>query len=1012
MLWLVLSALAQADGQLLAVLFDARSHPISGQEVALEQGGEVRTLRTDETGILSTYLPAGDWIFRIGDWSKPFSIADGHQSEVVLRLEDAVQVLRWSEQNQEQTESKEIPTVPFTGSVRDQVGAPLEGARILLQGIEQEAVTDANGLFSLNVPMGNYNIACLKDGFVSRRFVAQEIGEEGLQLSLSLVPAGLTMEDFIVSVPRIKGSAASLLAQRQESSTVQDVLGSEQMSRSGDSNAASALKRVTGLTVVGGKYVFVRGLGERYSSSLLNGSTLPSPEPERRVIPLDLFPTNMLESLTIQKTFSPDRPAEFGGGVVSIQTKGVPEEEELRFQISMGHTVGSNLTDGTAGFQGELDFLGFGVQPRDLPDAVSTASQASSLEERDLFSDRGYTAEELERFGEQLENHWLTDTIRSRPDFGVNFSWGRGWRKGDVQYGLMASGLWKNSWNINEFDRKYFIVGSENELELSHVYRFNSLQNGVRLSGALAGVLEWGNTKIQTTTLLNRSSDFTTRIYEGLNRDVGADIRVTRVGWKERQLFFHQFRGEHLMGAFQLDWRYALSNASRDEPDRREFRYDLEPQTGVWYLSDRPEGNSLFFSTLGDWNHDVGLDLAYRMVDKKTDRVSVLKAGFSGMLRERTVDTRRFKYMHKGPLANAAEILSLEAQDIFTSNHIGNDGFQFEEVTRQTDNYSADQRILAAYAMGDFKLGERLSLLGGMRMEDSKQYVQTFALFAADDVPVEATLDDVDFLPGLTLTYDMGNDTEKDSMRLRLGYGRTLSRPDFRELSPATFNDVTGGRQVYGNPELRRALIDNVDLRWEWYFAPMQSISLGAFYKHFDAPIESIVVVSAQHSVTYQNADMAQNYGLEFEVRKSFDFVSLDDVYLSGNAAWIGSEVKLADNLGIQSSDTRPLQGQSPFVYNLQLSYEHPDNRANLAVLYNVFGPRITEVGALGAPDYMENPVHRLDCVGNIRFGDWTVVAKMQNILDWTSSTQIGPEIVDTIYDGRTFQLGIGWRPL
>ena len=250
-------------------------------------------------------------------------------------------------------------------------------------------------------------------------------------------------------------------------------------------------------------------------------------------------------------------------------------------------------------------------------------------------------------------------------------------------------------------------------------------------------------------------------------------------------------------------------------------------------------------------------------------------------------------------------------------------------------------------------------------------------------------------------------------MKIRAGYGKTVSRPDFRELSPATFNDVTGGRQVFGNPDLERAQIDNFDLRWEWYPQAGESLSVGAFYKKFHQPIESIVVVSAQHSVTYQNADSAQNFGMEVDFRKNFGFLGgrMENLVLAGNASWIYSRVELSDNAGIQTSNARALEGQSPYVYNLQFGYDNPEGKGGVTALYNVFGPRITEVGALGAPDYFEESIHRLDLVSYFNPGDLRIGFKCQNLLDWPSRVRTGDVIVEEVYDGRTIGLSLNWVP-
>ena len=359
---------------------------------------------------------------------------------------------------------------------------------------------------------------------------------------------------------------------------------------------------------------------------------------------------------------------------------------------------------------------------------------------------------------------------------------GQGFQKEQLRLGYLTSLLWNNGWNHNVFDRSYFLVGAGDELELAHNYTFTSLTQESRLGGALALSAELGEQhRVQATTLLNRSADLTTRNYEGMNRDLGSDISVTRIRWVERQLFFQQFTGTHqppVANNLQLDWRYAYSNASRHEPDRREYRVDLEQGTTDWYLSDRPEGNSIFYSQLDDDNHDGGLDfkLPFELPWTHSEG-SFFKMGSNAVFRNRTVDTRRYKYMHKGERANDSSVLINDPVDIFIDENIGTDGFQFEEVTRQTDNYTAGQSIFAAYAMTELVPVNRLTILAGARVEKSKQEVETFELFNPDQVPVGALLESTDVLPALTSTFRMVPKEKRNANRFVLAMGEQCSGP-------------------------------------------------------------------------------------------------------------------------------------------------------------------------------------------------------------------------------------------
>lgn len=884
-------------------------------------------------------------------------------------------------------------------------GAAIPGARVFVRGRPETATTDARGAFVLTLPSAAHQLSVIHADF-SPGAAQVDLKPAGATLTIRLAPAAVLLDDLTVTAPYIEGGVAALNAERRATSAVVDVMGAEEMARSGDSDAAGALRRVTGLTVVGGKYIYVRGMGERYSATLLNGVTLPSPEPERRVVPLDLFPTGILGSVVVQKTYSPDMPGDFGGGVVQLRTRRVSDEPFFQLNLSSGFRPDTTLQDGLGYRGGSLDFLGVDDGTRALPDAVRRASSDQVLLERSRFSQTGFTADELERLGELMPNRWNLESRRAPPDFGVSASGGTRFKLGGAQLGGLANLAWSQQWQRFDFDRSYFIVGQGDQLELQHTYRFRSLQRTVGLTGALElGATLPGGHEIASTTMLLRSTDDEARQVQGRNRDVATDIRVTRLRFIERMLISEILRGEHPIGPLTLGWHYTTSVADRKEPDRRTYRYDLEPVTQVWRISDRPEGNQRLYSDLDDTNHDLALRLRLPLgedADPADDGPQrYIELGGQAVFRDRGVDTRRYKFQDKGPRAGDVELTARSPEEIFVPENIGNDAFQFQETTRQTDNYTADQRLFAGYVMSEVPVAS-LRLMAGLRVEAFRQTVRTFELFNPDGEPVNAALDDVDLLPAASVTWGIS-----ETMQARAGYSRTVSRPDFREMSPATFNDVTGGRQIFGNPDLDRATIQHVDLRWEWYPSARQRLSIAGFYKAFDRPIEQIIIPSAQFSVTFDNAVAATNAGLEIDGRVGL----LDDFYAAGNVALIRSRVELSD-AGIQTSRARPLQGQSPFMINAQVGWEPEDGPLRVSLLYNVFGARIVEVGAQGAPDTLEQPQHLVDLVAAAQLGGgFTLTMKAKNLLGADSKFTQGPVTQEDRALGRSVNLGLRWAP-
>jgi outer membrane receptor protein involved in Fe transport len=890
-------------------------------------------------------------------------------------------------------------------------GKPLAGVRLVVRGQVLEAVSDDQGRFQLELPEGRHDISAFHADFATATRSEVPVGEgiASPELVFEMVPVSFALEDLHVRVPRLVGTLEVVMEERRTTAQVKEVLGAEQISKSGDADAAAALKRATGITVVGGKYVYVRGLGERYSCTLLDGATLPSPEPERRVVPLDMFPAAVIESLVIQKTYSPDLPGEFGGGAVLMRTRAYPRLFQAELQVGTRYVWGTTFAEGWRPRDGAWhDFLGMDLGHRALPDKVREAADRSPLVLKDMFSGKGYTAEELAEIGRALPNRWGMFRSTIPPDIVINGNVGDSFELGRFEIGYWLAGLYDSAWDGSEKQLNTYVLGADGVLEQANAYRFEETTGTVTLGGILtAGASMGKNHRLVAKTLLDRITDDQARVYGGYNVDSGNQIKVWKLSWEERMLFAQQLAGEHHWGEkddFELRWRYHYSRADRIEPDRREIRYDLDQGTGAYLASGRSDGNSRIFSDVADASHEAALDATWKT--SWAEREVKLQGGLALLLKDRQVNTRRFYMRGLGPLAQDPTYLSNPPEVLFQPAAIGLQGYVLSESTRATDNYQAEQRLLGAYVLLDLPFAAAWRLAAGVRLESSEQSVDTFELFAPEKTPVRARLDTLDWMPSATLSYELTED-----MPLRLGASRTLSRPDFRELSPMTFTDVIGGGDVFGNPDLKSSSITNLDLRWEWYLGEGEALSAAGFLKLFDLPIETVIAASADTSTTFVNADSAFCVGLELDFRKSLRFVSeaLSDFFLAGNLAWIMSRVDLPEG-GMQTSQNRALQGQSPYAINLQLGYENPDIGTNVSILYHVFGPRIAKVGILGAPDIYEQPFHQLDLVAAQKLrGDLKLSFKIKNLLDLPARMQQGGKNTELDYRGRVFSVALGY---
>lgn len=898
--------------------------------------------------------------------------------------------------------------------VSAETGEPVAKARVFVRGSRVDAETDADGRFTLEIAPGERDLSIIHDRFATQALNGVVVVPgEVVSVKADLVPAGLALEDFTVRMPRIEGGTSALLDERRTSSAVGDVLGAEQMARSGDSSAASALTRVTGLTLVGGRFVYVRGLGERYSSVLLNGATLPSPEPERRVVPLDMFPAGILESVTIQKTFSPDMPGEFGGGSIQLRTKNIPTEPIFSMSVSGGYNSVTSFRDGWDYDGGRWDWLGAGAPSRALPSEIAAASDDARIAPSDRFcTENCLTDEDLERFGESLQNVWTPQERVLPPDLGLSVTAGNGSETAlfGRPAGVLVGASYANQWQNRNFNRGYYALGDDG-LFLQNEYDFQTTTNQVNLSGILAlGVSPADGHELKSTTLVLRRTGDQSRLFEGVNAELGTDIRSLRLRYVERQLLVQQLSGEHSLGAGgpTLTWRYSFARATRVEPDRRQMQYNFGASSQTFVLSQRSGGAVRVFSGLLDQNHDVGGELKIPFgpeVGKDKFRPTIRVGGMFAD-KSRGVDTRRYQFAASGGLARDPELNVKPGEEIFTPDNIAPDGYEFGENTLPTDNYGATHTLAAGYAMAEVPFTRWFRAMAGARVEYSDQFTTTFPLFAAEGTTtVDSEIVTTDLLPAATLTLSPFEKTN-----VRLGYGRTVSRPDFREMSPAIFADVTGGRTVQGNPEIQRGKLDNYDLRFEYYPSPGETLSIGGFYKQFYTPIETVLVISSERSITWENTDGAFLVGVEFDARKNLSFVSerMRDFYVAGNVALIQSRVTGIGGAG--TNDERAMQGQSPYVVNATLGYDNPDTGTFGTLLYNVYGPRIMAAGAFGQPDTYQQPVHVVDAVGGIELSNGLKLGlKFGNVLDWRSTFRMGEQETERVQTGWDMSFKVGW---
>jgi hypothetical protein len=811
----------------------------------------------------------------------------------------------------------------------------------------------------------------------------------------TVIPESKEVQEITVAAPRIQNSVEALLEIRKKTQNVADVLGAEAMSRNGDSDAASSLRRVTGLTLVNGKYVYVRGLGERYSSVLLNGSQVPSPEPSRRVVPLDLFPISILESITVQKSFSPNRPAEFGGGLIELQTKLIPRE--FTGSLSLGLSS-DQFNSGLNYVGGKNDFLGFDDGTREMPNEIKAAFQ--SKKKLIISESEGFTEKEIVELGNKLSNNYNVKNKKNQTIPNLQISFGDSTNFKNYKMGGLFGGIYSTSFDNGQKTSRSFNIGAGEKLEKEDESVTSFSESEIQLGGASnLGFAYKDDFKLNLNTIFLRNSTNSTQVKVSERKsDSFSSRQYTTLEWVERQLFLNQLSGNHDLDRIKINWRVNKSIATRESPDTREVMRNFD--NGQYVLETDVTGNKRVFSELKDESSEYGLDTEFDVIERESFNVKFL-AGVTQNIKDRKSDVYRLHFKNNFN-TNSLPDLSQDSETLLGNR--GKDSFLLTNLTDSADSFSGEQKINSYYGLIESKVGSFVSLNFGMRKETSSQRVKTFKYYEPDKPSSEGYLKMDDLLP----SYG-GSINISEGQKIRIAYGETIARPDFRELSTISYIEDETGYDVIGNNELKGTIIKNWDLRFENYFDDTDYFSVGGFYKSFTAPIEAIFQPGDKLVKTFTNASAAKSYGAELEGRSSLRHISrhLRRWSLSANYSLIKSQVEIDKTQGNQTSLDRPLQGQSPYVVNLQLFYDRPQLNITSGLIFNVIGRRITEVGVNARPDTYEEPFQQLDFVFNQKFKEWGYGFKAKNLLDPKAESTQGEEIVRSRNKGRSYAFNV-----
>ncbi len=827
-------------------------------------------------------------------------------------------------------------------------------------------------------------------------------------LAVAVTPAAISQEEpeQLAAEPADERTLQTVVVRgafipepQRQTSQVASFLSAEDLTRQGDANAALALTRLSGLSVVDGQFAYVRGLGDRYSVALLNGSPLPSPEPLRRTVPLDLFPSSMLDGAAVQKTYSANYPGEFGGGLIDLKTVRQPAEDFLNIKIGTGYNSVTTLEDGLYVKGSDTDWSGYDDGLRDLPgplaSLIATGTNVNSL-----------SADDRELAGESLVNSPLSVIQQGDvdPTLEIALEGGKAMAFGEFDVGLIGVLGFDGGWTTRQATQQVLRNDASGDFDRDVVVdqtTYDAIVNGL---GSLT--VGRGNQEVAGTLFYVHSTTKDAQISVG--EDGSNEVRHReRSAWYERELTSFQLAGSHGFGDLDLNWRGSVAQSTYDSPYERQLTREVV--NGAPVYNNQQGRYNIQFTELIDDVTGFGLDGEY-LFDFDGREVTV-SAGFDDSSTER--DYRQFNFRFNGSIAQGDDQLA-RPDFLFSPDNIEPDRFFLNESTTTTDFYVAGLDVTSYFAQVDADLTHFMKATLGVRQERGEQFVRFSDRFG-NPGPEATRLENDYTLPALTFTWNFA-----DNLQLRLAYSETVARPQFRELSEATYFDTESSRTYRGNSGLVDSEFTNYDARLEYYMGRNQFVTAATFFKEIENPIEEQIneLSSLVYQTTYINAPMAELFGFELEYRNRFDmpfdhpwfldrdwifstnytFTSAELVVDPTDLVFSGSENRdiFATDLGLSDGDK--LQGTPENIFNLQFGWESDVEQATLLVGW--VDERILQRGdlRLGLEDVLEDPGIQLDFVYRrdftFRDKDFTLGLSARNILD-----EAHQEYVDTSTD-------------
>jgi TonB-dependent receptor len=879
------------------------------------------------------------------------------------------------------------------GTVKDKkTGETIVGASIIIKDTQIGITSDLDGNYEIkNLTPGSYTINISYISYKAESFKNITVTNgKATELNIEIESEVVTIKSLVVKGSKKTDTEISMIATIKASSLVTSGVSSQQILKMQDRDASEVIKRVPGITVIEDRFAVVRGLNERYNSVILNNVLAPSSETDVRAFSFDVIPSSLLEKLIIYKTPAPELPGDFAGGVIAITTKNTPDKNFLSASYSDSYRTCTTFKDFYSNTKGKTDWLGYDDGTRNLPSGFPANLQditTNTQEGKDLIT----------QLGRSLNKDWTAVSEKAGLDQRFSVAGGIKINIGKNILSNITSINYSNTSSFKNIFRTYYLQYDTAAEKADTSWRYNDAQytNTAKIGILHNWSLTFGNKqKLEFRNFFNQQGSEITTLRSGRDFDnLQTLIKSSQFQYTQKTTYIGQLGGQHSFNddKTKFDWTVGYAYAKRDEPDIKRVTFALDnndpelPTYNKYFmlLSNNADPRFAGRVFLNSNENTLSLNMNYEHKISSGSFKPTIKAGFYGEDKQREFKARLLGY--KTAPATNWSFAYQPVDTIFADHNINTtNGIVLAEKTNPSDSYNAADILLAGYAAANLPVGARINIYTGLRVEKNKETLNSFSSDFSKK-PVTEEINKTNFFPSLNATYSI-----KEKSLVRLAYGRTINRPEFREMAPFAYYEYQQAATIYGNPKISDASIDNFEMRYEYYPTASEIFTAGIFYKYFKNPIETIIPnAGSDLAFTYENAWKANSTGVEAELRKSFSSCKkksglnfLKDFSVIFNGAYIVNTVYFKAEQATAKKD-RSMQGQSPYILNTGIFYQNDKAGLQANVVFNIFGKRIVYVGSVDIPDVYEMPHPLLDFSFSKKIGKYIQVkGGIQDILN------------------------------